>query len=280
MLEIIANAKINLFLEITGKLQNGYHTVDTVMQSVSLSDRIILDVLPLSNGIIITCDKDEIPVDGRNIAYKAAKAYLDEINADCGVRLDIKKAIPSEAGMGGGSADGAGVLLGLNVMCGNPLTADELCRLASRIGADIPFCIMGGTKRMQGTGTDFAESYRTPRLDLLVVKPPVGISTPTAYRCLDSIYSDFASHSPEKPNDRLFNRFEDVLPQLAPCCIDILNCLRENSFGALLSGSGTAMFAIAESTKHSHQLARLVNNKFPDCYTASVSTEHNGCIVK
>ena len=194
MLKIKANAKINLFLEITGKLDNGYHTVDTIMQSVSLSDRLDISLAPKSEGITILCNVSGIPTDERNIAYKIARAYFDRIGADCGAVISIDKNIPSEAGMGGGSADGAAVLWGLNDLCGDALDYGSLVSLAAEKGADIPFCIKGGTQRLQGIGAEPIAEYNSPELPLVIVKPDCGVSTPLAYRCLDSMFGDFFNH--------------------------------------------------------------------------------------
>ena len=274
MLRINANAKINLFLEITGKLPNGYHTVDTVMQSVSLSDSLELELLSRSEGIKLSCDLPDIPSDERNIAYKTAKALLEETNADCGVRIKINKSIPSEAGMGGGSADGAAVLIGLNQLCGNPLGVSALEEVAAKYGADIPFCIEGGTGRLLGIGTERAEKYTTRHLNLVIAKPQGGISTPGAYRLLDTIFADFADHTPMSPEGLidficgkpggcsgvLFNRFESVLEEICPASKALIGFLRDHSHGSLLCGSGSAVFAVADSPDHAKALAEKVKN--------------------
>ncbi len=293
MLKINANSKINLFLEITGKLPNGYHTVDTVMQSVSLSDLLELELIPRNEGIKLSCNLSVIPTDERNIAYKTAKAYLEATNADCGVRIIINKSIPSEAGMGGGSADGAAVLLGLNELCGNPLDICVLEEIASNHGADIPFCIKGGTKRLLGIGTDSVEEYTSPSLPLVIAKPPAGVSTPKAYRMLDSIFEDFTNHTPMNPegliyflcgkpggcSDVLFNRFECVLGEMCPTSKHLIDFLRDRSHGSLLCGSGAAVFAVADSMKHAKILANIVKNEYSDCSVWTAETVSSGCLI-
>ena len=293
MLKIKANSKINLFLEITGKLSNGYHTVDTVMQSVSLSDFLELELAPKKDGIKLSCDVPMIPLDERNIAYKTAKAFLEDVGADCGVSIGIRKSIPSEAGMGGGSADGAAVLVGLNMLCGNPLVVSDLEQIAAKLGADIPFCIEGGTKRLLGIGTERAEQYTTRHLHLVIAKPQGGISTPEAYRLLDTIYGDFTDHKPKSPEGLidyicgkpgvcsgvLFNRFESVLDQLCPASKDLIYYMRDHSHGSLLCGSGAAVFAVADSQSNAKALADKVKNKYPDCSVWTAETAPSGCIV-
>lgn len=294
MLEIIAPAKINLFLEITGKLENGYHTVDTVMQSISLADTISLELLPAKDGIVISCDIPGIPTDERNIAYKTARAYLEASGADCGVYIDIKKRIPSEAGMGGGSADGAAVFAGLNRLCGSLVTDSMLCEIAASKGADIPFCIEGGTKRLDGIGTRVCESFRSPSLPIVIAKPQRGISTPAAYGCLDRIHADFENHSPVTPEkllqalrmddaeniaSNLFNRFEEIQDALCPEVCELITFMRDNSHAALLCGSGTAVFAVADSNIHAEKLEKMIKCKYPEYFTAVSRTVSHGCLI-
>ena len=293
MLKINANAKINLFLEITGKLPNGYHTVDTVMQSVSLADSLELELIPKSEGIKLSCNLPALPLDERNIAYKTARAYLEATNADCGVRININKSIPSEAGMGGGSADGAAVLVGINSLCGVLLSEYELETIASKHGADIPFCIEGGTQRLLGIGTERIEKYSSPSLPLVIAKPQSGVSTPQAYRLLDSIFSDFEDHVPMSPegvidficgkpggcSEVLFNRFEYVLDELCPASKELIGFLKDRSHGSLLCGSGAAVFAIADSMAHARLLADEVKNNYGNCSVWTAETVPCGCSI-
>lgn len=295
MLEITAYAKINLFLEITGKLPSGYHTVDTVMQSVSLSDSIGMELLAKKRGIILHVEDQHIPSDERNIAYRAAIKYLEATKADCGVEIYLKKGVPSEAGMGGGSADGAAVLVGINKLCGGLLDNRELCKIASAIGADVPFCIEGGTQRLGGIGTDHLERFSSPELTLVIAKPYVGVSTPAAYGYLDTLYNDFIEHSAvsaielvealRNRNDNLiykfmFNRFEEASRGLCPESNELISYMNERSLGALLSGSGAAVFAIAENDNQAIELKNSIRNQYPDYFVSTAKTVTSGCIIK
>lgn len=294
MLEIIANAKVNLFLEITGKLPNGYHTVDTVMQSVSLSDVLKIELLSKNDGIKLVCSDPDIPTDERNIAYKTAQAFINAVDASCGAKIDVLKRIPSQAGMGGGSADGAAVLVGLNRLLGDPLTPAELKRIATKYGADIPFCIDGGTQCLGGIGTDLVESLASPELCMVIAKPRVGISTPAAYRFLDTMHNDFAGHNPIQPelllqklrsskhdniSLHMYNRFEETLEVLCVESLEIIAFLKSMGCEALLSGSGTAVFGIAEGKKQALKLADCLNNKFSDCFVFVCETAQCGCLL-
>ena len=287
MLEIIANAKVNLFLEITGRRADGYHTVDTVMQEVAVSDTISLQLLPKNEGIRIKSNIDSIPTDARNIAYKAAKRFIDRAQVDCGFEIYLTKNIPHEAGMGGGSADGAAALKAMNELCGNPLDREGLHEIAATMGADVPFFIYGGTALMSGIGTEFVSSLATPELDLVIVKPTVGISTPAAYGYLDNLYDNFRDHIPQKSESLidalkgadsaciskcLFNRFEEAADELCPQVKALRTFMRDNSYASLLSGSGSAVFAVAESPAHANRIRDLILRQFPDYYVCVSKT--------
>lgn len=292
MLRIIANAKVNLFLEITGRLPSGYHTVDTIMQSVSVSDLLEIELLPERDGISLHVEGADIPTDERNIAYVAAKRYLEACGAACGAELRLHKHIPSEAGMGGGSADAAAVLSGLNELCGGLLTDDLLWKLASTIGADVPFCLRGGTQRLGGIGTDALEVFASPELYLVVAKPHSGISTPKAYGCLDSLHGGFVGHEAvssaslcaalrearcdKLPKALLFNRFEEAVRSLCPSSDELIRFMNERSSGALLSGSGAAVFAIAESERHAYELEREIRDSFDGYFVITAKTRAFG----
>lgn len=287
MYETLAHAKINLFLEITGRRSDGYHTVDTVMQEISIADKIAVKLLPKSEGIIIKTDIDSIPTDERNIAYKAARRFFDRISADCGAEIVIAKSIPHEAGMGGGSSDGAAVLKALNELCGNTLSIVDLHDIAAGMGADVPFFLYGGTAHMQGIGTEYVTSIPTPKLDLVVAKPMVGISTPAAYKYLDEIYSGFVSHDAvdsqhiikvlsagdiREISECFFNRFEIAADELCPQTRKLRLFMRDHSYGSLLSGSGAAVFAVADSHSHALKLKEMVSKEFPAYYVCVTKT--------
>lgn len=141
---ITAHAKINLTLDITGRRSNGYHELVTIMQSVSLADEVIL-TLKDSGGITLTCDNSALPQGRGNLAYRAAAAFFAAINQNnISLNIAIKKNIPSQAGLAGGSADAAAVLAGLNVLLGTGLSQQALAAIALKLGADVPFCLTGG----------------------------------------------------------------------------------------------------------------------------------------
>lgn len=179
-----APAKINLTLDVTGKRPDGYHTLVSVMQAVDVCDRITLSRRN-EPGIALTLSDPRLPTDGRNTAYRAAEVFFRETGTAWGVEIHIAKYIPQQAGMAGGSADAAGVLWGLNRLAGNPCSVDKLCRMGAAVGADVPFCVKGGCALAEGIGERLTPLPSLPDCTIVVIKPPVGVSTGEAYRLVD-----------------------------------------------------------------------------------------------
>ncbi len=186
-MKVKAAAKINLMLDILKRLDNGYHSLFMIMQSVDLYDTITVNKNSI-NEIVIKCDADGVPCNEKNIAYKCAKAFFDTLSIDDrGVTIEIDKAIPMAAGTAGGSADGAGVLYCLNKIFDVNLSEKELCEIGGKVGADIPFCLMGGTAIALGTGTIIAPITDLPECYIVLAKPDQDVSTPEAYAQFDSL---------------------------------------------------------------------------------------------
>lgn len=266
-LTLCANAKINLYLDVTGRRADGYHLLETVMHTVSLCDRVTLTKTGRS-GIEISCSDPLIPCDEKNIAYKCAAAFFEKTGiADGGVGIDIIKNIPSQAGMGGGSADGAAVLTGLNRLFSAGLSEGELITLGAKIGADIPFCIKGGCGYCTGIGEIIKP---LPKISgtVLIGKGNRGISTPEAFAKIDSagfrigtegiqdIFGSVRSLSDIAPYCR--NIFDDVsyLDEVSK----IKKIMTENgAVCSLMTGSGSAVFGLYEteaSAERSYELLK------------------------
>lgn len=184
---IRAFAKVNLDLRIIGLLPDGYHDVRTVLQSVRLHDT--LTFTPARGRMTIVCDVPGVPLDGRNLVWKAA-ALLDHVarrgtGEPSGVRVTLTKRIPAEAGLGGGSSDAAATLLALTRLWKLDLDLPSLLRLGARLGADVPFFLAGGTVLGTGRGDDISPLTEPPPTAVVLVKPPFGVSTPDAYRWFD-----------------------------------------------------------------------------------------------
>ena len=259
-----ANAKINLYLNVTGRRENGYHDVVSLMQTVSLCDLVTLDFSTDTHTSIElhASGNDAMPTDCRNLAWRAAEKYLARVGLTGRVRIMIEKHIPMAAGLAGGSADAAAVLRGLNRICGERLSTEELCALGATLGADIPFCIVGGGARVSGIGECLEEVLPMPHTSLAVACMGEGVSTPWAYGQLDARYGGFAEKKPEdtRPDTILaalsggeistachgfYNIFEEVVPAVQPY-VDRLKQVMEQSgaIRAMMSGSGPSVFGV------------------------------------
>lgn len=269
-IKLKAPAKINLILDIVGKRKDGYHNLRSVMQTISIFDYITLTV----NGeksefpdISITCNDPNIPTDKRNIAYKACRAFINtvgEVPFDS-IEIYIDKHIPSGAGLAGGSADGAAVILGLNSLCGDLLSTDELCKIGASVGADVPFCIVGGTALCEGIGDKITPLKPLPDCEIIVVKPEISISTPLSYKRFDELenprLSDFDTFmnalnygNLKSISKTLSNSLEDVTD--VSIIQDIKNeMLMFGALGCVMTGSGSAVFGIFDNNEKARKCA-------------------------
>lgn len=253
-IDISAYAKINLYLDITGRRSDGYHLLETIMQTVSLCDEISIS-LPKSGEIVLYADNDfsdDVPTDNRNIAYKAAKAFYETVSElFSGVEMHLRKHIPSQAGLGGGSADAAAVLRGLYTLHDKPFDIKKLFDIALSLGADVPFCLAGGAAVCHGIGEIITPITPMPRdISIVIAKGSEGISTGKAFSEIDRL--GFAEeqelHILEMYNNHdykklCFNRFEQVtnIGEIAFIREKMLGCGAE---AACLSGSGSAVFGL------------------------------------
>ena len=245
-------AKVNLALDVTGKLANGYHTIESVFQTVGLYDEVEVELT--ESGIDLTCEvpeefasADPIPCDERNIAYKAAKMFFEENGMDCGCRIHIKKGIPSQAGMGGGSTDAAAVLYCLGKLTGKSVSAPE------KLGADVPFFLTGGTAYVEGIGEIIKPIADYSGRILVIGKGREGVSTAEAYRNIDSLKApkhpethklvESIENSPNEAFKSFGNLFEQavLLPEVDEIKAVMLGC---GTLGAVMTGSGSAVFGL------------------------------------
>ncbi len=180
-MKVKANAKVNLSLDVTGKRDDGYHTLCSVFQSVSLSD--ILDV-DLADKISVKCSDERLSGEG-NLCFKAAKSFFEAQGLDSGADIYIEKHIPEAAGLGGGSADAAATLVALNKLSGEPLSQEKLLEVALKLGADVPFCMLGGTRLCEGIGEIMTGLKSLPECYIVVAKKGIKSSTGDMYRALD-----------------------------------------------------------------------------------------------
>ena len=255
-----AYAKINLYLKVANKRSDGYHNIASIMQQIDLSDTVTVSVSKGDGSIDITCTDPEVPCDGTNIAARCARAFLGRLGKnDVSVRIGIFKRIPVSGGLAGGSSDGAAVLSALNEITGNPFAGNDLKAIGAGIGADIPFCLTGGTCECYGIGDSISEinTYAVPSYSVLLVSPGGSVSTPDAYRMIDEYILTRPKYEGTIPDilDDIYdgkipcrylqNDFENVILPTRP---DIAGLKRElldtGAAAAMMSGSGPTLFGI------------------------------------
>lgn len=259
MLEKKAYAKINLGLDVIGRRQDGYHLVRMIMQSINLFDTLTFTERD-DNKIIIETADPRIPTDEHNLIWKAAAQLKEHCNAhDRGVTIHLEKHIPMAAGMAGGSTDAAATYVALNELWNLCLSTDELCQLAVKKGADIPYCIKGGTALSEGIGEELTRLKDMPSCHIVIAKPPIDVSTAWAYTTLDA--SPIADHPDidgmveaiENSNltgitQRLGNVLEPITSGRYTIIEDIRQIMLANgALGARMSGSGPTVFGIFEN---------------------------------
>lgn len=268
-------AKINLTLDVTGRREDGYHLLETILQSVSLSDTIHLRILD-TPGIQLSCTDPRIPCDHTNTAWRAADLFLQHHQLNCGVAIGIEKRIPSQAGLAGGSADAAAVLAGLNEILETGDSAETLCELGVQIGADIPFCLRGGTRLAYGIGEELKELPPLPSCCIVVCKPPVDVSTRLAYERIDKgdlpVRPDTPAMLKALQNADLMeiahllcNVFEPVLafPEVASVRTQML---QNGALGACMSGSGSSVFGIFPSSAQALDCLERLKAQYPSTF--------------
>ena len=268
--EVNAPAKLNLYLDVTGKRGDNYHDIESVMQSISISDRVTvsIDKNDPSDTVKITCTDEKIPTGKENICYKAVKAYFDyTLVKPCAVEIHIEKNIPSQAGMGGGSADAAAVIAALNRLFDTFCDAEELCNICYHTGADVSACLLGGTQYCTGRGDNIVHLPDIPECAFVIGKGTHGISTAEAYKKIDAsesflredVRSSFCSSDIKVIAENCANIFETVtdIPEIARIKEIILDA---GALCACMTGSGSAVFGIFEDIKAARSAASTLRN--------------------
>ena len=275
-----AYAKVNLTLDVLGQRDDGYHELQTVMQAISLRDDIEIDV-GTGKPWRLLCDKEGVPCDETNLAWKAAALFEKELKKDLGgIEIRITKRIPSQAGLGGGSADAAAVLKALNRHFEYPLSVMALAELGGRIGSDVPFCVLGGTAMCEGRGEKLRVLPDMPDCVFVICKPEFGVSTPELYRKIDEVAI------PKRPDNRamesalmsgelaavteqIYNVFDPLVSETNP----ELNYIKSimHSYGALnqqMTGSGSAVFAVMHNFEFAAVVCSMLRENYPDIFIA------------
>ncbi len=264
-IELAAYAKINLGLDVVRRLENGYHEVKMVMQTIGLHDTLRLE--KTKEGIALFVDSSEAPADENNLAYKAARLLKEHCGVAEGISIHLQKRIPVAAGMAGGSTDAAAVLKGMNRLFSLGLSEEELCGIGVRLGADVPYCIMGGTALAEGIGEKLTVLPDAPDSVVLVAKPPVSVSTKYVYETLrlseiekhpdiDGMVRAVRKGSLAGIVSRMENVLESVTEKEYSVITGIKHFMEENGAKkALMSGSGPTVFGIYEDRADAEKAA-------------------------
>jgi 4-diphosphocytidyl-2-C-methyl-D-erythritol kinase len=286
---LIAPAKINLLLEIVGHRPDGYHELVMVLQSIDLADEIELKPL-LGDRIKLHCDHPHVPQDSTNLAYRAAKLMREKFPGHGGVEISIQKRIPIGAGLAGGSADAAAVLVGLDLMWNLGLAQDELHNLGAKLGSDVPFCIAGGTALALGRGEELTPLTDLDQLYAVLAKyRSLSVSTPWAYQAYRQAFGHTyaqtqAEHEARRRTgpsvallnaithrdgkaigEALHNDLEQVVLTQHLKVARLREKLTEKSaLGAMMSGSGPTVFALTQTHREANQIAEQISTELND----------------
>lgn len=275
-----AFAKLNLTLDVLDKRPDGYHNLQSVMQTISMRDDIEID-LDTGKPWVLECSNEEIPSDNRNLAWKAAEVFFEATKTDPnGLAIRITKRIPSGAGLGGGSADAAAVLRALNKHYGNPFSIYALAELGALVGSDVPFCTVCGTAMVEGRGERLRKLPDMPDCVFVVCKPDFSISTPELYQKLDAseiarrpdntaMESALLAGDLGKVAENLCNVFD---PVVTADHLE-LNYIKSifNSYGSVgqqMTGSGSAVFAIVPDFEFAAVICNMLKDNYPQVYIA------------
>jgi 4-diphosphocytidyl-2-C-methyl-D-erythritol kinase len=283
-----AYAKINLALDVLGRRPDGYHEVEMVMQNIALHDLVILEGRP-GGEISLRCSDPGIPRE-ENLAYRAALLLKEEYGVKEGVAIYIEKRIPVAAGLAGGSTDAAAVLRGLNKLWHLDLCRAELQELGKNLGADVPYCIQGGTCLARGIGEILTQLPSLPPAWLVLAKPPGGLATGAVYRGLDltrlkyrprfkALITALEAGSLEGVAANLGNVLQGVSEGLVPEIALLRRALlARGALGSLMTGSGPTVFGLVAEEKKARAVAKKLQQEFPAAViivTRSISTIDN-----
>lgn len=281
-LSVEARAKLNLGLRITGRRQDGFHDIRSVFQEITLADRLDITINPGRGRISLICSGDPVPGDSSNLAWKAAELFLELSGESIDVHIDLTKLIPSEAGLGGGSSDGAAVLLALREMTGRQDL--DLSKVAERLGSDVPFFISGGCALVEGRGETVTPIDPIP-FHAVLLHSTVRVSTAWAYDQWDThdmsltfngVFEHYSASSAvwhegkPFPHD-LRNDFLPLLKRNFPEIEELTAFLEGSCDNWGLSGSGPTLFALFRTERESESFSRKLTGKYSLCSTAEAA---------
>lgn len=277
-IKLKSRAKINLSIDVLGVREDGYHLVEMIMQTIDLYDLIEIKEI-IDNKILITTNSNEIPVDSNNIVYKAANLIKETFNIDRGIEIYIEKNIPVAAGMAGGSSNAAAILVGLNNLWNLNLNDKQLEEIGLKIGADVPFCIKGGTVLSEGIGEKLTEIKGLDEdVSILVCKPNLFVSTKEIYELIDSreikirpnnnlLIDCLKNNKIEILAKNMFNVLEEVTVEKYPIIRKIEKIMMENkALGAMMSGSGPTVFGLYKNKDDALKCKSILEKEFKQTF--------------
>ncbi len=262
---VSAPGKVNLTLDILGRRPDGYHEMEMLMHAVGLENTVCI-IERQESGIRLSCSNPAVPTGEKNLACQAAKAFFGALGREWGIEIQVEKRVPMEAGMAGGSADAAGVLVGLNALAGRPFSAEQLCQIGLRLGADLPFCLLGGAGLVRGIGEKITPLPPLKKGWLVIAKPERGMKTGSCFAAYDALKTvrhpktDQALHAFCREDlPALGALLENVLEQAVflPEVQDLRRQMCQNgALGSRMTGSGTAVFGLFAEKKPALRCAR------------------------
>ena len=275
-IKLKARAKINLSLDVLGRRENGYHDVAMIMQQIDLYDTVSLQ--KTENGVVLETDCYYLPVDRKNIAYLAAERMIEQYNISGGVRIKLEKTIPVAAGLAGGSTDAAAVIKGMNQLFNLNLSLDEMMEIGVKIGADVPFCIIGGAAFAEGIGERLRPINGLENAWIVLAKPSVSVSTKDVYGGLK--VNDLEEHpnnaqlikwleegKAREVSQNMVNVLETVTLDMHPSIKDIKDKLKlYGATGVLMSGSGPTVFGIFFDYKKASKAVKNMKKYYKQSY--------------
>lgn len=275
-LQLDSYAKINLSLDVVRKRYDGYHEIRSVMQQIDLSDQ--LSFSENKNGVIITCDNDQVPVDKSNLVYKAWEELSKLAKTKIGIRVHIKKRIPVAAGLAGGSTNCATALNALNKLWDLALTEKELMDIGIKIGADVPYCLMGGTALAEGVGEKLTQLRSFKDKSMLIANPGIQISTSYAYsklelgknkKNMEEILNCIDNMDIHCISKKMYNVMEDSIipehPQIGKLKEEMV---KSGALGALMSGSGASVFGLYDDIDYLKFAEKKLKKEVPFIFSA------------
>ncbi len=271
-LELNAYAKVNLGLDVLRRREDGYHELRMIMQTVDLYDTLTLEKTE-EQGVSMTCNIEGLPCDESNLVCKAAKLMFEEYNLPGGIQMHLKKRIPMAAGMAGGSTDAAAVFNGINELYGLSVGKERLCELGVKVGADVPYCIVGGTALSEGIGEVLTMLPNVPDCVVLIAKPDFDVSTKYVF---ENLHANSLTYHPDIDAmadairagdlDGVVKVMDNVLETVTEAkyteITDIKNVMKENgAMRAMMSGSGPTVFGLYENVSDAEAAAEAIKKQ-------------------